>query len=156
VDDGDESLSHGGLFRDLRDAGFAQALAGELDAVCVVHDAIENSVGERRVADDAFMPALDRHLAGDQQRASVVTVFDDLEDIAPLLRIERFGSPIVEDEDADPASERNSLAYVRRCGQARELSTAVACGNRGPRASRDKPFGRARKLTKFCRGHTVR
>jgi hypothetical protein len=97
VDHGGERLSHGGLFSDLRGAPFAQALAGELDAVVgVVHGAIENGVSERRVADDAFVPALDRHLTGDQQRAFVVTILDDLEEIAPLLCIERFGSPIVD------------------------------------------------------------
>jgi hypothetical protein len=45
-----------GLFCDLRGAPFAQALAGELDAVGVVHDAIENGVSERWIPDHRRVP----------------------------------------------------------------------------------------------------
>jgi hypothetical protein len=78
---------------DLGSAPLAQAVAFELDAVGVVDNAVEDSVGQRGVADD-LVPAFDRQLAGDQQRAGVVAIFDDLEQIAALLRAERLGSPI--------------------------------------------------------------
>ncbi len=76
-------------------APLAHAVAVELDAVGVVDDAIEDGVGQGGIADD-LVPALDRQLAGDQQRAGVVAVLDDLEQIAALLGAERLGSPIVE------------------------------------------------------------
>jgi hypothetical protein len=38
-----------------------------------VDDAVEDGVGQCRVADD-LVPALDRQLAGDQQRAGVVAM----------------------------------------------------------------------------------
>ena len=38
-----------------------------------------------------LVPAADRDLAGDQQRASIVAVVDDLEEVATLLGIERSG-----------------------------------------------------------------
>ena len=49
----------------------------QLDAVGIVDEPVEDGVGQRRVADDV-VPAIDRHLAGDDQRAGVVAVFDDL------------------------------------------------------------------------------
>jgi hypothetical protein len=69
---------------DLGGAPLAQAVAFKLDAVGVVDNAVEDGVGQRRVADD-LVPALDRQLAGDQQRADVVAVLDDLQQIAALL-----------------------------------------------------------------------
>jgi hypothetical protein len=41
--------------------------------VGVVHQAIEDGIGQRWVADD-FIPTLDRHLAGDDQRTGLVAV----------------------------------------------------------------------------------
>ena len=65
-------------------APFAHALA-ELDSVGIVNNAIENCVGERRIADDV-MPAIDRHLAGEKDRTGVVAVLDDFEQVAGLVR----------------------------------------------------------------------
>jgi hypothetical protein len=49
-----------------------------------VDDAIEDGVGQRGIADD-LVPALDRQLAGDEDRAGVVAILDDLLD--PSLSI---------------------------------------------------------------------
>ena len=75
-------------------ARFAQAFAFELDPVRVVHNPIEDGVGQCRIADD-FVPAVGRHLAGDNQRAGIVAVFDDLQQIALLFRQQRLWSPII-------------------------------------------------------------
>ena len=80
-----------------RRAPLAQALAGELEPVGVVDDAIEDGVGERRHADHV-VPAIDRNLAGDDEGAGVVAVLDDFEQIARLIGGQRLRSPIVEDE----------------------------------------------------------
>jgi hypothetical protein len=40
------------------------------------------------------MPSFDRDLAGDQCGTTTVTLFDDLQQIASLLRAERFSLPI--------------------------------------------------------------
>jgi hypothetical protein len=76
-------------------AGFAQAFAFEFDAVRVVHDPIENGVGQCRIADD-LVPAVGRHLAGDNQRAGIVAVFNDFQRIALLFRQQRLRSPIIQ------------------------------------------------------------
>ena len=73
----------------------AQALAAQFDAICVVDDPIEDGVGQGGIAHE-FVPAIDRKLAGDDQRAGVVAVLDDLQQVALLLGQQRFGSPIVE------------------------------------------------------------
>ena len=78
----------------------AQALAGQFDAIGVVDDAIEDGVGESGDPDQ-IVPAVDGNLAGDDERAPVVAVLDDFEEIARLVGRERFGSPIVEDEQFD-------------------------------------------------------
>ena len=46
------------------------------------------------------MPTIDRDLAGDQQRSPVAAIVDDLEQVAALLRIERFRPPIIDDQEA--------------------------------------------------------
>src|SRR5271166_4010643 len=78
----------------------AQALAGQLDAIGVVNDAVEDGVGERGNADQV-MPAVYGNLAGDDERAFVVAILDDFEQIARLVGRERFGSPIIQDEQFD-------------------------------------------------------
>jgi len=57
-----------------------QAVAGEIDAVGVVDEPVEDGVGVGRIADQ-FMPAVDRDLAGDDRRAPAVALLDDLEEI---------------------------------------------------------------------------
>src|SRR6202022_4122987 len=51
------------------DAAPAQRWAFEVDAMGAMDDAVENGVGQGGIAND-FMPAIDRDLAGDQQRSS--------------------------------------------------------------------------------------
>jgi hypothetical protein len=83
-------------------AAFSHALTGEFDPVGIVNDAVEDRIGEGRIADDV-VPAIDRHLAGEQDRTGVVAVFDDFEQVAGLVWRERLRAPIIEDEQFDPA-----------------------------------------------------
>jgi hypothetical protein len=68
---------------------------------------IEDRVGECRHADH-IVPAVDRHLTGDHDRAGVVTILDEFEKVSRLVGVERFRSPVVEDKQFD-AIVRNSL-----------------------------------------------
>ena len=64
------------------------------------------------------MPAIDGHLAGDQQRAAIVAVVDDLEQIAALLGIERFWPPIIDDQQPDAFGHRQLVwLWSRRYAQ---------------------------------------
>src|SRR5689334_2161697 len=96
----------------------------EVDAVRTVNDAIEDGVTESRIA-DYLMPAIDWDLAGDQQRAAIVAVVDDLEQIAALLGIERLRSPIVDDQQADA---------FERCQHPRQPAFAARLGEIGEQA----------------------
>ena len=78
----------------------AQGRAFEFDPMGAVNDAVEDRVAEGGVADH-LVPSTDRDLAGDQQRAAVVAVVDDLEQIAALLGIERLRPPIIDDQEPD-------------------------------------------------------
>src|SRR5271165_6346878 len=74
---------------------FAQAGSLQLDPVSTVHDAVQDRVANRRVA-DKFMPAANGDLAGDQQRALFVTVVDDFQQVASLLGGQWLRSPVVD------------------------------------------------------------
>src|ERR1700733_3179124 len=78
----------------------AQALAGQFDAIGVMNDAVEDGVSERGYPDQ-IVPAVDGNLAGDDERAFVVAILDDFQQIARLIGRERFGSPVVQDEQLD-------------------------------------------------------
>ena len=61
----------------------------------VVDEAVENGVGERRIADD-LVPLLDRNLTGDDSRDTLVTIFQDFEEITLLSFGEDRQTPIVQ------------------------------------------------------------
>src|SRR6202451_2030919 len=78
----------------------AQALASQFDAIGVMNDAVEDGVSERGYPDQ-IVPAVDGNLAGDDERALVVAILDDFEQVARLFGGERLRPPIVEDEQLD-------------------------------------------------------
>jgi hypothetical protein len=57
-----------------------QAVAGEIDAVGVVDETVENGVGIGRVAEHG-VPFVDRKLAGEDGRAAAVAFLEDLVEI---------------------------------------------------------------------------
>jgi hypothetical protein len=95
---------------------FSEALALEREPVSVVHQAIENGIGESRIADD-LVPMLDRKLTCYHGRAAAVAILHDLQEIAPLLGGHGSKSPIVEDQklDASQALEEPSVMAVAAC-----------------------------------------
>jgi hypothetical protein len=74
-----------------------QAVAAQLQTMGVVDDAVEDGVGQGRLADQV-VPFVDRDLAGDQRGAAAVAVFDDFEQVVALLGPERLKAPIIEDQ----------------------------------------------------------
>ena len=64
--------------------GFAQALAGQAEAMGVVHEAVEDGVGDGWIGDH-LVPMLHTDLAGDDGRAR--------EDVAAVERRNSFPSP---------------------------------------------------------------
>src|SRR5688572_27617710 len=68
-------------------ARFPHRLAGhfQLDAMALVHQAIQDRVGQRGFA-EIGMPRVDGKLTRDKRRSSVDSVIEDLEQIGSVLR----------------------------------------------------------------------
>jgi hypothetical protein len=99
-------------------------VAGEIDAVRVVNDAIEDGVSVGRIADQ-LVPLVDRDLAGDDRRSPTVAFFEDFEEVVTGGGIERRKTPIIEDEQLH-AAERPQEAGVTAIA-ARSLSMISTC-----------------------------
>jgi hypothetical protein len=72
-------------------------VAGEIDPLRVVNDAIENGVSVGGIADQ-LVPFVDRDLAGDDRRSPTVAFFENFEEVVAGGGIERVKTPIIEDE----------------------------------------------------------
>jgi len=97
----DGRSSFGGRRRRLR-VWLPAALGGSLqfDKVCVVQQAIADSIGEIGVADGG-VPVLDGDLAGDQRRGPLAAVLDDLDEVAPFVVAQRCQQPVVDREEIE-------------------------------------------------------
>lgn len=76
---------------------FSHAFSGELKAVSIVNEAVQDGVAEGGIADD-LMPVFDGDLAGDDNRCATMAIIEDLEEVAPFGRIENRQAPIIEDK----------------------------------------------------------
>jgi hypothetical protein len=76
---------------------FPERLPAEFEPVGVVHDAVEDGVCERWLA-DYVVPCVQRQLAGDDCRSCSIAVFDDFHEIAALRSGQPIRPPVVEDE----------------------------------------------------------
>ena len=85
-------ISLGQLF-----SSFSHRLSFELEVVGVVHEAVEDRIGEGGIA-DRIVPVIERELAGDEGRVQRVTVFEDLEQVTSMLVGDGAGAEVVEDE----------------------------------------------------------
>src|SRR6516164_338848 len=94
-------------------ASASQTLAGEIDAMGVVNEAVEDGVGISRVADER-VPFVDGDLASEDRRAAPVTFLEDLVEVTTSPGVEWFEAPIVEDKelDADKAAQDAGIAAV--------------------------------------------
>src|SRR5207249_11551367 len=77
--------------------GIAHRWPIERKTMGIMHEAVEDSVGEGRIADD-LVPGIDRQLAGDQRRAGAITVLDDLHEVAPLVGREPVWAPVIKNQ----------------------------------------------------------
>ena len=77
----------------------SHCFAFEVDLVRAVHQAIQNGVGECRVA-DIVVPVLDGKLTGDQRCASSDTVIEEFEQISALACTDGRNREVVDYEQA--------------------------------------------------------
>lgn len=120
-----------------------QAVALELDAMSIVNDAIQYRIAEGWIGND-IMPLRYGHLTRDQQRSLVVAIVDDLKQITALVGGERFGSPVVKDEEIDAWLERAAgISWSCTCQAPPPISgLPAAC----PAASFQKRFPPAQSV----------
>jgi hypothetical protein len=76
---------------------FAQAFASEVQAVGVVHEPIQNGVGHGRVGDH-LVPVFDVDLTGHDRAAAPLSVIEDLQHVAALLRRHVRQPPVIQDQ----------------------------------------------------------
>src|SRR5438045_8018953 len=70
-------------------ASAPKAVAGEIDAVGVVNEAVEDGVGISRVANEG-VPLVDRDLTGEDGRATPIAFLEDLVEVTTGAGVERF------------------------------------------------------------------
>jgi hypothetical protein len=113
------------FLRGLAGARATQAVAGEVDAVGIVDDAIENSVGVGRIADE-IVPFVDRDLAGDDGRSPAVALFENLEEVVARGGVERCEPPVVEDEQLHATEGAQDMGIAAIAAREREIGKQVA------------------------------
>jgi len=84
---------------DFSGVAFAHAGTFEFEPMGAMDDAVQDRVTDCVVANN-FVPSADWNLAGDEQRALLIPVIDDLQQIASLLGGKRLRSPVVDDQQA--------------------------------------------------------
>jgi hypothetical protein len=71
----------------------------EMDFVGIVHEPVEDGVGERRIA-DVVVPEVERKLAGDERRAAADTVIEEFEQVTAFARAEGRNGEVIDHHDA--------------------------------------------------------
>lgn len=93
-----------------------------------MNEAVEDGVGEGRIADD-LAPLLDRNLAGDDRRSALMAVLQDFEEIALFGLCERRQTPVVQDQELDAREtfEQAAIAAVAasKCERLEQARDAV-------------------------------
>src|SRR5674476_748497 len=80
----------------------SHAFSGELKAVSVVNEAVQDRVAQGGIADDV-VPMFDGDLAGNDGRGATVAIIKDLQKVAPFGRIENRKAPVIEDQELNAA-----------------------------------------------------
>ena len=100
----------------------AERAAGEGEAVGMVHQAIEDRVPKRGIADHV-VPVFDGQLTGDERGPTTGPILDELEEIATLAIPQRSESPVVEDEQVGLGEGLHYLAVRAIGARVHELFT---------------------------------
>jgi hypothetical protein len=83
-------------------AGAAQALAGQLDAMGVVDEAVQDGVGVGGVSDNV-VPGGHWELGGDDRRSAAISLLEDFEEVVTGAGVEGLEAEVVEDEEIGAA-----------------------------------------------------
>src|ERR1035437_7312843 len=81
-------------------AFLAHGFAGNLDAMSVVHQTVEDAVGDSGILDQ-LVPTRHRQLGSEDGGASLVAILADLPDFAALVFIQRRHGPVINHQNVD-------------------------------------------------------
>src|SRR5438132_4953203 len=98
---------------------FSHAFSGELKAVSVVNEAIQNGVAEGGIAYDV-VPVFHGDLAGDDGRSAAMAIIEDFQKIAALGGTENRQAPVVEDEELNAPERLEQAAIASVAARQRE------------------------------------
>ena len=73
------------------------AVSFQRDAMGIVDDAVEDSIGDRGLADH-FVPGRHRELGGDERGSAAIPFLEDFEQIKALLIVETMGTSVIQNE----------------------------------------------------------
>ena len=90
-------------------AFLAHRLSTHLDAMGIVHQAIEDAVGDGRIA-DLLVPARDRELGSEDGGASLIAILADFPHFEPLGFLQRSHGPVIDDQDIDASQSCEEVA----------------------------------------------
>src|ERR1700756_997025 len=86
-----------------------------------MNQAIENGVGIGGIADHS-VPFGDRQLAGDDGGTAAIALFEDLEEVVTGGGIERFETPVIENQHLDAAKGAEQAAITAVTTGQREIA----------------------------------
>src|SRR5215470_12090728 len=87
----------------------AHRLSPHLDRMGIVHQAVEDAVGDRGIA-DLFVPARDWQLGSEDGGASLIAILADFPHFAPLGFLQRSHGPVIHDQDIDASQSCEEVA----------------------------------------------
>lgn len=116
-----------------RRASLAPALAYALDTVGTLEETVEDGIGDGEIT-GSLGPVIDRHLAGDDGRSTLVSVLDDLAQVVARRIIKLLRAAIVEDRQVCPGKSAQQLgvavAAKRRAGRREQPRRGGSCRRR--------------------------
>ena len=83
-------------------AGFAHGFAAQFDAMSVVHETVEDAVGDGGVA-DLLVPLGHGELRGQDGGAGLIAFLADFPEVAPFGFLQGGHGPVINDQNIDPA-----------------------------------------------------
>jgi hypothetical protein len=92
----------------------AHGLSAHLDAVGILHQAVEDAVGNSGIA-DLLVPARDRQLGSEDGGASLVAILADLPDFASLRFTQWGHAPVIDDQNIDATWTCQEVAQAAIC-----------------------------------------
>src|SRR6187402_3822972 len=95
-------------------------MTAERDDMGVVHQSVADGIRDCRIT-EGLMPSFFRELRGDDGRASIIAVFEYLEEVVPLGVLDGREKEVVEHKHVDLGKARERRSVRARCSRDSQL-----------------------------------